>query len=497
MSLGGGSFANVQIVQYLKRERLQAPAFGRTSGLAATSLEVRQTSNAMTQLNEAIARYHRILESESYRDLAWVDALEQKLQASHLTAGGRRVSPVLRPHFITQRQYTNLVKAAEALYCAIDRIEKMALSTPSLMSRMQMLPAEKMLAAVDPGYPYLAVTSLLDTHLNNGSLQFVGYTADTPAGVVYGEALNNAFYDAPPVKEFRKKFPLAKFGGSKLLLQSLLKAYREFGGKKSPNIGILEFKQAYHSGDNGEFALLMENFRQEGHRTEVITPDQLEYRNGVLRRGDFIVNLIYRRVRVSEFLVRFDLNHPLVRAYRDRAVCVVNSFRSEMAQRRAIFDLLTDETITSSFPTAERKAIRDYIPWTRVVSATNTAYHDESVDLPAFIQSNRERLILKPNDDDGERRTFVGAEMDESGWERALKTAMRDSYVVQEVTKGLTSEFPLHRYGSIEMREMKVDVHPHSFLGKVNGCSTWVTPVSANGFSTVSGLAPTFILESK
>ena len=46
---------------------------------------MRQTSDAMTQLNEAIARYHRILESESYQDLSWVDALEQKLQASHLT----------------------------------------------------------------------------------------------------------------------------------------------------------------------------------------------------------------------------------------------------------------------------------------------------------------------------------------------------------------------------------------------------------------------------
>ena len=161
-----------------------------------------------------------------------------------------------------------------------------------------------------------------------------------------------------------------------------------------------------------------------------------------------------------------------------------------MAQRRAIFDLLTDETITSSFPTVERKAIRDFIPWTRVVTAGNTAYHEETVDLPAFIQSNRERLILKPNDDDGERRTFHGAEMDESAWERALKTAMRDSYVVQEVTQGLISEFPLHRYGSIEMREMNVDVHPHSFLGKVNGCSTWVTPVESNGFSTISGFSP-------
>jgi hypothetical protein len=451
----------------------------------------------MTQLNEAIARYHRILESESFKDLSWVDALDQKLQASHLTGSGRRVSPVLRPHFITQRQYNNLVKAAESLYCAIDRIEKMALSTPALMSRMQMLPAEKMLASVDPGYPYLSVTSLLDTHLNNGSLQFVGYAADTPAGVVYGEALNNAFYDAPPVKEFRKKQPLAKFGGTKPLLESLLRAYREFGGKKKPNIGILEFRQPFQSNEASDFAPLMETFRREGYRTEIITPDQLEYRNGVLRRGDFAIDLVYRRVRVSEFLVRFDLNHPVVRAYRDRAVCVVNSFRSEMAQRRAIFDLLTDETITSTFPIVERKAIRDFIPWTRLVTAGNTAYHEESVDLPAFIQSNRERLVLKPNDDDGERRTFHGAEMDESGWERALKTAMRDSYVVQEVTEGLVSEFPLHRYGSIEMREMNVDVHPHSFLGKVNGCSTWVTPVGSNGFSTISGLAPTFILESK
>jgi hypothetical protein len=451
----------------------------------------------MTQLNEAIARYHRILESESFKDLGWVDALERQLQANNLTTGGRRVSPVLRPHFITQRQYTNLVKAAEALYCAIDRVEKMALATPALMSRMQMLPAEKMLASVDPGYPYLSVTSLLDTHLNNGSLQFVGYAADTPVGVVYGEALNNAFYDAAPVKEFRKKYPLSKIGGTKPLLDSLLKAYREFGGRRTPNIGVLEFRQPFQGSSASELEPLMENFRQRGYATESITPDQLEYRNGVLRRGDFQVDLIYRRVRVSEFLVRFDLNHPLVRAYRDRAVCVVNSFRSEMAQRRSIFDLLTDETITGSFPIAERKAVREYIPWTRVVAAGNTQYRDQTVDLPAFIQSNRERLVLKPNDDDGERRTYAGAEMDESGWERALKRAMRDSYVVQEVTKGLTCEFPLHRYGSVEMREMHVDVHPHSFLGKVHGCSTWLSPLGAGGFSTVSGLAPTFILENK
>jgi hypothetical protein len=123
------------------------------------------------------------------------------------------------------------------LYAAIDRVEKMALTTPSLMSRMQMLPAEKMLASVDPGYP-VHVGHVSARHPPEQRIAPVrGLHRRHAAGVLYGDALNNAFYDAPPMKEFRKKYPVAKLGGSKVLLQSLLKAYKEFGGKKSPNIG--------------------------------------------------------------------------------------------------------------------------------------------------------------------------------------------------------------------------------------------------------------------
>ena len=451
----------------------------------------------MTQLNEAIARYHRIIESDTYNDLEWFREIEQKFRNQKLLEGSSPISPVLRPHLLTQKQYTGLIKATEALYASINRVEQIALQNPALMSRMQMLPAEKMLAAVDPGYPYLAVTSLMDTHLNNGTLRFVGYAADTPAGAIYGEALNNIYYDAPPVKEFRKKYNLAQVAGSRPLLSSLLKAYKEFGGKEKPNIAILEFRHTFQSAEAREYMLITEMFRREGYEAEVVSPDQLEYRNGVLRKGNFNIHLIYRRLRVSEFLVRFDLNHPLVRAYRERAVCVVNSFRSELTQKKAMFDLLTDEKITSSFPAAERKAIREFIPWTRVVTAGKTTYQDQVVDLYEFITANRERLLLLPNDDSSDRRPFVGAELDSGAWDRALRTAARGGYVVQETTDQLRTEFPIARYGEIQMRELKVDVHPHTYLGRVNGVSSWVSPAVETGFSTISGLAPTFVLESK
>ena len=452
----------------------------------------------MTQLGEAIARYHKMLEADPYKDLAWAHQLHERMQAHNLAVGGRPVSPVLRPHFITRRQYSALVKAVESFSNAIARIENMAISSPALLSRMELLPAEKMLAAVDPGYSALSVTSLIDTHLNNGTLRFARYIPDTPTGVAYGEALSDLFYDAAPVKELRKRYHLEKLPGTKYLLQGILKAYKEWGGKsKKPNIAILEFRQPFQTAESGESALIAQLFRREGHHVEVVSPDQLEYKNGVLVRGEFPVDLIFRRIKVQEFLVRFDLTHPVLRAYRDRAVCIVNSFRSELSQKKALFDLLTDEEITASFPASERRALGELIPWTRVVRETKTRYKKKLVNLPEFILNNRQKLILRPNDDGADLSSFRGSEVDQAGWEKALRTALRSPYVAQEVVEPVVDVFPVLQYGHLEMQKMRVDVHPHSYLGKVQGCSSWLTAVGPSGFSTLSGVAPTFILEQK
>jgi hypothetical protein len=452
----------------------------------------------MNQLSEAVTRYHRILEGDHYKNLSWAHELQERMKAHNLVAGGKPVSPVLRPHFITRRQYAGLVKAVESFSSSLQRVQAKALATPALLARMELLPAEKMLAAVDPGYSFPAVTSLLDTHLNNGTLRFSRYIPDTPTGVAYGEALSDIFYEAPMVREFRKRYRLEKLPGTKHLLNAVLKAYKEWGGKnKKPNIAILELRQPFQTGESGESAILAEFFRREGCAVEVVSPEQLEYRDGVLRHGEFTIELIFRRLKVQEFLVRFDLTHPLLRAYRDRAVCVVNSFRSELAQKKAIFDLLTDEEITADFPAAERKAIKEFVPWTRVVTETKTKYRNRTVDLPDFILHNRNKLVLHPNDDGADQQSFRGSDVDEASWEKALRSALRNPYVVQEAMDPVVETFPVLQYGHLEMQKMRIDVHPHSYLGKVQGCSSWLTAVGPSGFSTLSGVAPTFILEQK
>lgn len=449
----------------------------------------------MSYLDDAVNRYNKSLENGPFRDLSWAEGLHQRMEEAGLSTGGRLICPFLRPNFISRRQYDTLVRSAEALLGAIGRMEQMALSNPALLARLELLPAEKMLASIDPGYPSLQVAARLDSQVRNGHLHFVQYNADLPTGAGYSDILADLFQDAPPVKELRKKFSLTRLGGRKYFLQALLKAYKQFGGTKKPNIAIVEFRPAYHSGES-EYALLRDYFREEGYSVEMVSPEQLEYRNGVLRKGAFEIDLAYRRLGVQEFLIRFDLGHPLVQAYRDRAVCVVNSFRSELAHKKAMFGLLTDESLVAKFPAAERKAIREHVPWTRLVTAAKTTYDERTIDLTEFITRNRQRLALKPNDDYSDQHTYLGWEMDDSGWERALKQAMRTPYVVQEKVEAVRSVFPLMSFGTLEFRELQVDVRPHAFMGKVQGCSSWLSSGSS-GFSSAEGLAPTYILDAK
>ncbi len=448
----------------------------------------------MAQLGEAIARYHKLLEQPAYRDLSWAQELQERMRERGLWESGRLVTPVLRPHFVSRRQVETLARVSERFAAILDQVEALALQSPALLNRLQMLPAEKMLAAVPSAYSRFSVTSQMDAQVQNGSLSLRGLEACRPAGLAYSEPLADLFLDLPIVKALKRgRYKLSKVGAAKYLPAAVLQAWKEFGGRRAPNIAVLQPGQQLDS-DSAEGGLLVELFNQGGAASRIVSADELEYTNGKLRAGDFPIDLVFRRLLTRELLVHFDLSHPLLLAYRDRAVCVINDFRSEIAQRRALFDLVTDESITASLPVADRRLIRDFVPWTRVVAQKKTKYKEKDVDLPEFIRRKRAQLVLRPNEDTSDQTAFVGADMNESAWERALRIALRIPYVVQERFSSAPQIFPIYQYGELQMKQAEVSVQPHVFNGRMQGASAALHVSSAAG-ATPLAIAPVLLLE--
>ena len=106
-------------------------------------------------------------------------------------------------------------------------------------------------------------------------------------------------------------------------------------------------------------------------------PREVEYRNGKLRAGDFEIDLIYKRVLISELVEWGGLDSDVIRAVRAGDVCMVNPFACKMLYKKASLAVLSDERNARLFNREEQHAISLHIPWTRVVEERRTQFEGQ------------------------------------------------------------------------------------------------------------------------
>jgi len=108
------------------------------------------------------------------------------------------------------------------------------------------------------------------------------------------------------------------------------------------------------------------------------------------------IHLIYKRVLLSELVEREGLNHPVIQAVRDGAVCMVNPFRCKLLHKKASLAVLSDEANAALFTPDEQRAIARHIPWTRTVAERHTTYQERQVDLLLFLSENKTSSCSNP-----------------------------------------------------------------------------------------------------
>ena len=443
--------------------------------------------------SQAAHDYNSLLESKPALLEASRDFLEQRLNEVRFVFGGRMLSPYLRPHFVTKKEWKQIKATCETVWGAIEKVGRTAPTNSLMLEQIGLTEGERELVSVDPGYDDVSVTSRLDSFLTQNTYQFVELNAECPAGIAYQDVAAEIFCDLPIMREFNRQHRVQPMYCRRNLLDALIKIYERVRGRDvNPQIGIVDYKDLP---TQREFELFKEFFENHGFSTTIADPRDLELHDGKLKHNEFRIDLVYRRVLTTELLEKADECAAFIKAYKSGAAVFVNSFRTKYVHKKMLFGVLTDERHQHCFSKAEQDAIRSSVPWTRRVRDTRTTYGGEQIDLLDFVRIRRDSLVLKPNDDYGGHGIYIGWESSESEWDHAIELALGGDYLAQERVTTSREVFPFVDADGVHMIEQLLDLDPLLFFGQVSGGFTRLSSSSLANVTSGAGMVPTMIVE--
>ncbi len=449
-----------------------------------------------SMLKEAVEYYHQLLNDPEIAS-ASLKMLDEGLESSKLIFGGRRLSPYLRPHFVTEKDWAMITETGATIFGALQKVKDAAVADDKILDELGVTEIERELVKIDPGYSHVSPTSRLDSFLTEDSYSYVELNGESPAGIAFADSATQIFQSLPVMKKFGERYELRGLEGRSKMLDVLLTCYEEFLGRRperEPTIAIVDLKDLPTI---KEFELFKEYFEANGHKAIICSPDTLEFDGEFLKHDGTVIDIVYKRLLVNEYLPIMDLQSALLDAYRAGAVCMVNSFRGKLVHKKAIFAVLTNERYKHLFSDEEMSAITKHVPWTRMFREETTENKGETINLVEWTRSNSHKLLLKPNDDYGGHGIYIGWNSSTAEWDDAISNALKDGdYLIQERVKTAKETFPMitDDDGNWEMVEQLVDLDPLLFLGKVGSAFTRLSSNELANVTAGGGMVPTFVI---
>lgn len=467
------------------------------SGRGPARVGVAETERgALTAVNmeeaACAASYNALLTEDSELAARSWRALTDAQERWGVVVAGRPLCSVLRPRFLAARRHAELARISGIIARLMERAGDQILRSDAALEAIGANEQERDIWEVDPGYPGFTLTSRLDSFMVGHVPLFIEYNAESPAGIAFSDVLAEVFREIPAFRDWLPAHSMYAMDARRALLDTLLWAYRTRGGTGTPSIAVIDWE---HVITRRDFELCADYFRANGNPVEIADPRRFEYRAGRLWLGDQQIDLVYRRVLLHELLEKADEAQAVLQAYRDGAVCMVNSPRSKLLHKKAVFSLLADGTLNLDLTDEEARLIDQCLPWTRLVRDGTTTFGGDTIDLIPFILSRRERIALKPVDDYGGRGVVLGWESSPDEWERAVESAVGRGYVVQERVPMPKGEFPMWRDGRLRLETLLVDTDPLLFRCEMRAVLTRMSSSTLLNVSAGTGsAAPTFVV---
>lgn len=444
-------------------------------------------------IEPAIEHYHRLISGDMNAAEEQLAQLVQLQIERKVTFAGRPLASSLRPAFLSESAYQDVQDTVYLLRQAILNIAERYFNRADVLEELGLEEWELSLAGIPTNVIRLSATARMDAFMTSNSFKFVELNAESPAGLAYVHHLAKIYRELPVFKTFTNHHPVRFVSPLEHLVHGLLRIYHEeFGGEQAkPAVAIVDHLDVP---TYNEFLLVKDFLELHGMACEISDPRELECRDGWIYCNGRKIDLLYRRLLINEFQEMRDECGAFFEGYVAQRTCYLNSFRTKLVHKKALFSLLTDQRFTEHLTTQQIQAIRDHIPWTRRLSDKKTSFYGLRIQLADFVSKNRELFVIKPNDEYGGKDVTIGAVATDPAWHAAVTRGIENGYVVQEAVDIRKEPFLIKGGEGWSEVPTIVDLDPYLNGPLMGGCLTRVSTGSLANVTAGGGSLPLFIL---
>ena len=431
--------------------------------------------------------YDQYLLSHEREAVEAIAGFQDRVNQSLLKFGRFPIPTYYKPHILSPRQEKVLKRVNSVLMEIVNTATRLYFEEPSLRHYFQVGPEAKALIDIDPGYPRNVIFARFDAFMEGEAIKMIELNCDAPAGAGYADVLEEILFGEKLLQTFFSEHALKRDYRRERLLTSLLEVWEAFGGYETPNIAIVDWRTVRV---RPEFEAIKALFEEKGYKTTIADPRELTYKAGRLYHKNFRIHLVYRRVILDELLEHLDECQDFIRAYQEKAVCVVNPFRSRLGYTKSLLSILTNPDFDHFFTDEENRIKREHLPWTRRLVDADKFYGGKKIYLVDFLKDERETLILKPAFGYGGKGVSIGREAKDEDWNSAIDRALKGDYVVQEFVNIPILTVPTVVNRKLDFAYKKVNLNCLVFGGKLSGSFSRISDESVINVARGGGLLP-------
>lgn len=406
----------------------------------------------------------------------------EKVANSNAQYKGKPVPFLYHPMFFTEKDIENFQKITHNIINISNKVTERFLVDEDFRAKFRYPEFLNELIAIDNGYDINIPIGRFDIFYEDyDNFKFCEINTDGSSAMNEDNIMARILRETKALKSFSKEYELEYFELLDSWVKESIKIYDRYDRKvDKPNIAIVDFVE---SGTPNEFEDFKKIYIENGYNCIIADPRDLKYKDGKLYKDDYRIDLIYRRIVTFELVEKIDEIEDFIQAYKDRAVCVIGSLKSQIMHNKIIFSILFEDDTLEQLSEDEREFIKNHIPYTKIFSGDKKIFDD--------VLNNKNKFIMKPMDLNASQGVFVGRDLTDKEWEGKLNEVWEQDYICQEFVLPYRRDFLVYEdeNNSFTRESLGSIVGLFLYNEKFNGIYTRVGPNNI-----ISGLSDYYTL---